>query len=984
MPPAVLWACLGALAALAPVAAFPLDPGHALSQYVHSSWGMEDGLPQNSVKALARTPDGFLWLGTEEGLVRFDGASFVVFDSSNTPALRSHSILSLHLDAKGTLWIGTLGGGVYSFRDGVFAELLPGTALSRVTAECLLVDRRGDFWVGTEGDGLLRIRGGAVESFTEAQGLPSEYVYHLREDRAGKLWLRTYGGGSWLDGGKFLPIPAGDEVLYDLHERGDGMLCGSADGGLVLWRNGAGAPFPRDGTPLDALTLNLCHEDSDGNLWLGAFGNGLYRLRGDRLESFPEDSPLFRDKVLCFLEGPEGVLFIGTQNSGLHALHAGAFRCFGKGEGLADDVALTILEDSRGAVWVGTMNGLSRFSGGRPTAFPGQSALSGAQVFSLAEDATGRLWIGTWRSGLLLYDGRSVTPFSAPGYIREETVFALLAGGDGAVWIGTAHGLFRHRGGETTRFAREEGLPSEYVLSLARARDGTVLCGTRRGLCAFDGAAFSPRGGPDLADLGVHCLVEDRGGGLWVGTTGGGLFLLRGGRTDRVTTREGLFNNTVQDLFLDASDTLWMSSNRGLFTAKRAEVVARMEGRAESFRCTVYGKGDGLRNPECNGVGKPSGHLTAGGQLWVPTMAGAVVTDTVRRRRNPLAPPVHIVGLTADSKAIPMDGVPQLPPGTRNWEFRVAACTFLAPERVRFRYRLEGYDRDWIDAGARRTLYYTGLPPGEYVFRVTAANGDGVWNEAGASLRFRLAPFFHQTAAFWTLVVALSTLALAGLGWWVHAFRMRGLRARAAVLAERNRLAREIHDTIAQRFSSIMLQMEAAKLDLGDDGHPVAPILEKTRALADGGYNDACHSIWTLRPDELRGGDFHRALGSAISPRGAEGVELSLDIVGTPAPLPEKTELNLLRIAQEAVHNAVRHARPRRVAVTLTYERGAVCLSVRDDGCGLSAAGPGPGGGGFGLTSMRQRAEECGGSFSISEPESGGTTLEAHIPLKGT
>lgn len=982
LPPAVLWACLSAVVLLVSLPGFPLDPGYAVSQYVHSSWDMEDGLPQNSVKALARTPDGFLWLGTEEGLVRFDGASFVVFDTSNTPALRSHSILSLHLDAKGTLWVGTLGGGVYSFRDGVFSELLPGTALSRVTAECLLVDREGDLWVGTEEDGLLRVRGGQLDSFTKAQGLPSDYVYHLRQDRSGKLWLRTYGGGSWRVDGAFQAIPASPKVLYAVHETERGMLCGAADGGLALWRDGAWSPFPREGTPVQALTVNLCHEDADGNLWLGAFGQGLYRLQGDRLEAFPEDSGLFQDKVLCFLEGPEGVLFIGTQNSGLHALHAGAFRCFGKGEGLADNVALTVLEDRRKDLWVGTLNGLSRFSGGRFVPYPQEASLAGAQVFSLAEDPRGRLWIGTWRSGLLLYDGQRVRPFTAPGYVQEETVFSLLADGEGAIWIGTARGLFRHLDGVTRRFSTGEGLPSDYVLSLGRDGAGTVLCGTRRGLCAFDGKSFSPLGGRDLAGQSVTSMVADREGGLWVGTSGGGLVLLRGGRVDRVTTRDGLFNNTVLDLFLDGSDTLWMSSNRGLFAAARAEVLARIDGGADPLRCTVYGKVDGLRNPECNGVGKPSGCLARDGRLWVPTMAGVVVTDTVRPRRNPLAPPVHIVGLTADSKPIPLDGVPELPPGTRNWEFQVAACTFLAPDRVRFRYRLEGYDRDWIDAGARRTIYYTGLPPGDYVFRVTATNGDGVWSESGAAQSFRLAPFFHQTAAFWILVVVLSVLALVGLGWWVHVFRMRGLKARAAVLAERNRIAREIHDTIAQRFSSIMLQMEAAKLDLGEGDHPVAKILEKTRALADGGYNEACHSIWTLRPDELRGGDFHRALGGAISPRAAEGVEVTLDIAGPPAALPEQTELNLLRIAQEAVNNAVRHARPRRVGVTLTYAPGTVRLSVRDDGCGLSATASGPAGSGFGLTSMRQRAEECGGTFSISEEGSGGTAVEVAIPLK--
>ena len=757
-----------------------LDPRKSITQYALQVWKTENGLPQNAIQAIAQTRDGYLWLGTERGLVRFDGVQFTVFDKGNTPGMLNSNTQALFEDHEGNFWVGTWGG-LYQMKDGRIVSSWTthdGLRSNRVIVIC--EDRHGAIWVGTSGGGISRVAHGKIEAtYTTREGLSSDRVWSIVEDRDGSLWIGTDGGGlNRFRDGRFTVYrePEGvPPIVQSLFVDSGGDLWIGSDGGGLLRRRGEtfrvfGA---RDGLPNE--TVGTLQEDRDGNIWIGTQG-GLSRLADDRITSFVPADGLSDDTVLSICEDGEGSLWVGTATGGLDRLKDGKFTAYTKKEGLSSDRIRTIYEDAEGAVWLGTRGaGVNRFFNGVFSSFTSKDGLSGDFVRSVFEDGAGHLWIGTWADGLSERIGGKFRAFRHKDGLPSDIVRSMYRDRAGTLWVGTDDGgLVAVRGGRFQVYGRREGLSGNTVLAILQDHAGALWVGTEGGgLNRFEDGRFRAYTTADgLSDDTVVSLYEDSDGCLWIGTDGGGLNRFKDGRFTHFTRKTGLFDDVQYEILEDGRGNLWMSCSRGIFRVRRSDLEDVAEGRRSTVTSVSFGRADGMRSAECSGFTQPAGWKARDGRLWFPTVEGAVVIDPDRIKTNTRPPPVVIEQVRVDHVAVPKSDESEVVPGRGDLEFHYTALSFVDPDRVLFRYMLEGFDREWVDAGTRRTAFYTNIPPGKYRFRVAACNNDGVWNLDGDSVRFRLRPSFRQTPWFWAVCAAAA--AIVGLAMSrLHAARVR-------------------------------------------------------------------------------------------------------------------------------------------------------------------------------------------------------------------
>ncbi len=775
-------------------AAPALDPRKGLTQYVHDSWQAEQGLPQNSVTAITQTRDGYLWLGTQEGLVRFDGVRFTVFDTRSTPELGNNFVLCLLEDRAGRLWIGTYGG-LTKLESGRFTRYTTREGLPHDQVRALLEDRSGRLWIGTLGGGAIRMEAGKLVRDPAVDALPGKRIRAFAEDRHGALWMATEEGLGKLSAGVVRLYTTADGLTHkDIRalflDRQGALWIGTDGGGLDRLAHGAiTALTAKDGLPHD-LVRSL-HGDAAGNLFVGTWGGGLGRLSNGRLTAITAREGLASDQIWTIYEDREGSLWVGTDAGGLHRFKDGAFTAMTTREGLTNDVAMSLLEDRSGALWVGTYGGgLDRLApDGTVTAFTTANGLPHDTVQALHEGRDGTLWIGTSGGGLGRLSRGTLTALTTRDGLTSDLVRSLLEDRAGTLWIGTdGGGLCRLRDGTITAVTPRDGSPFDVVLCLLEDRSGNLWIGTDGGGLGLlsNGRLTARTTREGMSNDIVSALHEDRDGTLWIGTSGGGLGRLKGGRLAWVSRKEGLFDDTVFSILEDDAGQLWMSCNKGIFRASRQELEDVMDGKRPAVASIAYGTADGMKSAECN-AGTPAGWKARDGRFWFGTLRGAVAVDPRRVAGNPLPPPVVIEEVLVDGRLSARAGPLRLPAGTRSVEVHYTGLSLLSPSRVRFRYQLAGFDPEWVDAGTRRTAYFTNLPHGEYSFRVKACNNDGLWNEEGASLAFTVEPRFHETGLF-RLLAALAAVAVPYGAYRARLWRVRAReRELVALVEERTR-----------------------------------------------------------------------------------------------------------------------------------------------------------------------------------------------------
>ena len=767
---AFLVAAVGA--AWRPIPAQALDARKPISQYVHSAWEAQAGLPQSSVYAIAQTPDGFLWIATQEGVARFDGVRFTVFDTDNTPAFQTNRVNDLMVDSRGVLWIGTEAG-LIRFSNGSFAAFTTKEGLPHNAVQSVYEDRARTLWIGTR-RGLSRLDRQTLRFETMA-ALAGARVLAIHADAGGATWIGTDAGLWRLAGSDAtrIPIPGDRDnpLIYAIQEDTRHRLWIGGDAGL--WRV-SGEKFERMGAASDRVRSLLA--DHGGNLWIGTYGAGLTRCcdAGARLSPAAGGVGLDNAVVSALYEDREGNLWVGTAGRGLHRFRDGRFSVFGAPEGVSDDVVRSVLQDRSGTLWIGTIGGLSKLEpDGTVKSYGVKDGLSYPRVWGMTEGRDGSLWVGTDGGGLnRLLDDRFSALTTTDG-LSSNVVRTVLEDRHGDVWIGTEAGLNRYHDGKVQTFSG--AIATAMIVSLHEDRAGAIWIGTRGvGLFQYrDGTftAFTTANGLSSNAISA-AMYEDADGVLWVGTSGFGLNRFKDGRFVTIRKRDGLFDDSLHTLVEDAVGNVWMSSNKGVWSVTKRALVEQADGVTRSLHSVVYGIDDGLRSTEFNGGTQPSGWRDRTGRVWFATMKGVVVIDPARIALNAVPPEIVFENVRLDGRRATDPRA--LGPGRGDLEFEYTALSFVTPEWIVFRYKLEGFDTDWIDAGTRRKAYYTKVPPGRYVFRVAAANSDGVWNEVGVSTPIVLLPHVYQTIWFYGLCV-VGVLALVG---GTHGLRIHRLNER--------------------------------------------------------------------------------------------------------------------------------------------------------------------------------------------------------------
>jgi diguanylate cyclase (GGDEF)-like protein len=930
-----------------PVSALALDPAKAITQFIHSVWQARDGLPQNTITAIAQTPDGYLWLGTREGLARFDGVRFTVYTSETTPALAQSQILSLLADREGRLWIGTWGGGLTRLEKGTFSRFGADRGLPNELVSVVAQDRQGRIWIGTDGGGLARLDGdrftaippsgalgkqvraiaeaadglwigseaglahvsatGAITSYTEAQGLTHRSIRSLLLSRDGVLWIGTDHGVDRFSGGAFQHFPESEVLSHDL-----------------------------------VLALE---EDRDGAIWIGTDARSLKRWRDGRVDTFTSRDGLSNDSIYSLFEDREGSLWIGTNLGGLNRLREGPITPYGRPEGLSHDYMRAIFEDRDGNLWIGTEGGgVNRLRDGRITAYTTRDGLSNDTVFSIIQGRDGAMWFGTDSGLTRMQDGR-LESVTRPTPYANFAVLSLLEDRDGTIWLGTyANGIVRYREGKFTTLGRKDGLSHETVNVMHQDRSGTIWIGTRGGglnRIAADGTLTVFTRANGLSDDLVFSIHETDEGALWLGTYGGGLTRMKDGKFAAVKRQQGLHDDVIHRIIDDGKGRYWMSTNRGIFHVSRADIDAVADGKQAAVKSIVYGPSDGMRDAECNG-GASAGAITRAGRIWFPTIAGVAAID-VSRAVAPASPPPPVIveEVLVDGGAVAHDGTLGLAPSAQTLVVNFTATSLARPGLVQFRYRMDGLESEWVAAGTRRTAYYSKLPPGNYRFVVAASNADGQWSESGTGFAVSVAPNWYETNWF----LALAALALVTAGPLLLRVRIRRFATRQRelerIIAERTadlhtanarleQLAREDGLTGLQNRRAFDETLEAECRRAVRTKTPMALLLLDLDAFKD--YNDrhghqAGDSCLKVVAETLQRA--HRRAGEVVARYGGE--ELAVIVPGVPRE-------RLLAMAEHARQAVESLAIPHGASAASPLVTISVGVASHPGGEGLTAA----------------------------------------------
>jgi len=1000
-----------------------LEPSTPLANYGRQTWVMENGLPQNTVQALVQTGDGLVWLGTEVGLVRFDGSGFQVFDRNSSPALPGNDIRCLLVAMDGAFWIGT-SEGLARWKDGTVKAFSTKDGLPGNGIRALVETSDRILWVWTD-EGLAQLNG--VDHFvdaTSATGLPAAAMTAVTTDGAGRLWVTTHDSAvSYLQGRWAKPVP--QEQLEPVFPKDGAMFIQAFKGGIAVAnagtakvsRRGTGTVMLTESKELPGSRIQTMFQDHKGGFWFGT-NTGLARWSDGKVQLLPVTDPLATASVLSLMEDREGNLWVGTETGGLHILRDQRFRTIGAREGLSSDAATTVVEDAAGTLWVGTsgggLNAIRAESNAAVETHTSHKDKSVARVGHPDPEGAGRPDSSGTESRIRSYTVRDG--------LLSDVILSLAAASNGDLWVGTPDGLNRIHAGAVASFTSADGLPDDFIRSLLADADGSVWIGTRRGLTHWtnpvSGIAdakmetFTQANGLG-SDL-VGAMVRDSRGNLWVATFAG-LSRLHDGKILNYTTANGLSSNvvtallarndgtlligtqehgwnlwdgqkfsavahngldrtTIHSILEDGSNHLWFATDNGI-----ARCNCDMRGGCSHW--IEFGTADGLRSRETATNSHPSAWRSRDGHLWFATPKGLVEVDPAHFSINDVPPPVALERFAVDDIDQPLRGAAFSVPvqaGHVHFQFDYAGLSFIAPQKVRYRYMLEGFDRGWTEAGTRRTAYYTNIPPGRYTFRVQAANNDGLWNIDGAALAFELRPHFYQTIWFYALLLTLAVGIVAAV------LKLRLRRAEGefrAVLGERSRIAREIHDTLAQGYVGISVQLEVlAELLRMSKVEAAAKHLDLTRGYVREGLADARQSIWALRSQDSGETTLPVRLRRMVEAEHGHGVEASFSIFGAYRPLPPGTEREILRVAQEAIHNVKKHAGARHLFVQLEYGPEEIALEVRDDGRGFAAeAEPESPAGHFGLTGMRERAAAIGGRLEVTSELEVGTTVRLQV-----
>ena len=960
----------------------------------------EDGLPQNSVISMVQTRDGYLWLGTVNGLARFDGIRFTVFDEENTPGLSSSPVVSLFEDSRGNLWIGTQTAGTVMMRNGRVivpgkGELSVGGEERRLIAAC--EDDDGAVWLYNKNGDVWRYHQNRFRRFVITPsdgGQPKSII----KETNGPVWVSTVRGqyaiGPVRDDNA-LELPISERIapgpLLD-------TLVPSRHGGY--WRLVNLEIQKCDSNRTDVLVkypwaaqrreIGAACEDADGNLLVGTIGAGLFRIT--RSGQVTTNEGLSNNTVLSLLLDRGGTLWVGTDGGGLNRLRRQRFESLDEIQGWT---VQSVCEDAPGGLWIGSHgNGLAHWTNGALRRFEGTE-----YVKTVFVDRAGRAWVGTDNAGL--FQGEQFRRVTGNGLIDSQ-VQAIHQERTGRLWFGTLNGLVSWNEREWKRFTTRDGLSSDMITAMADDEQGDLWIGTRHGGLnrLHEGKFTSFRKSDGLPSDDISSLLLDAQGVLWIATFNRGLARLHHGHWTRFTTREGLASNNLGYLVEDNEGNLWIGSNAGVTRVRKQALNDFANGAIKSVPLRAYGKGDGLPAAECTTGSQPGAWRGRSGRLWLPTIKGLASVDPAQLNPNTNPPPVMIDSVLIDDEPATsrrvgeLERVVSLRPGQERLEIQFSSLNLGAPEHARFRYQLEGYEKEWTEIAGSTSpksspgvAHYPKLSPGHYTFHVTACNEDGVWNEAGSTLAVIVQTPFWRTWWFSTALAIAVFALVAGIVRYLSTQKLRRqllvLKQQEALEKERARIARDIHDQVGASLTQVALLGELVEADKDAPQEIEAhakqisqTARETTRALDE--------IVWTVNPqNDTLEGLVNYICKYAQDYLAVAGVSYRFDV---PSQLPARTiapdvRHNVFLAAKEAVTNIVRHAKASAAWIRMKLEANSFTVEIEDNGRGLAGMDPEAASRRSGLKNMRKRMEDIGGTFSMKSGSEGGALVCFMIPL---
>jgi len=962
-----------------------LDPALAVSQYLHTSWTQEEGADLPGVQAIAQTRDGYLWLGTGAGLIRFDGIRFVHWEPHAGEQLPNNDIRFLIASGRRGLWIGTALG-ISRLDRGHLTAYPPADHWLGGTVVAMLEDHLERLWMLGQGPAGLSLGvllpNDSFQVYGRREGLPAQGVRTIFEDRQHVFWLGTSRGlCRWLPGSQAecLSIPAVN-VLSLVEEADGGLLIGD-DLSRTTLRLSNGILQPAVTQPgYSSVNPKVGLRDHDGNVWLGTPGQGLLRWRQGRLEGFTRRDGLSSDVINSLSEDREGDIWVGTAR-GIDRFRDPKVAHLSSVDGLSSDLVMAVYAARQDGAWVGTFGGgLNRVRANRITRYLTDSGLPGNNITALYGEPSGRLWVAT-AIGLAHSSGERFVEVRDTNGRPLDRVFAI-SGHNGALALADSkRGLFTVKNG-VARPLIVPGRQKEVVYQLQFDRSGVLWIGYfQGGIAAVTDNSYRLYTTSDGLGSGpIRAIHQDAAGDIWVGT-GTGLSRFRNGSWTTWTARQGLPERGVRGIAEDRSrQALWLVTTDGLLRVSIAD-LDNASASAKPVNFLLYGRNDGLRLTASGGMVNPPIATTDDGRIWLCTQDGLAIVDPARIRSNSLPPPVVIEQAVIDGTPLDLTSTGAVAFRGRQLQIAYTALSLMVPERIRFKYRLDGLDRNWTEAGGRRNVAYVGLPPGPYRFRVIASNNDGVWNSEGAVLDFFVKPYIYQT--WWFAAVCVGAVGL--LAWGAHRLRVRSVVSRLQLIAqERARLMRELHDSLLQGFAGVVYQLEAVARQFESAPDISKQRLERAIEQADHSLLEARRTILSMRLPALENSTLPEAL-SAIATQLAEDTSIAvwLEVKGRVQQLPYDQQANVYLIGREAMTNSVNHARASRVVAALTYSNKELRMTVQDDGSGFDPQAGAAKKDHWGMRGMRERAQSIGATFMLDSAPGRGTKIEVVVPRKG-
>lgn len=970
-----------------PVATSALPSGQASEVYSHRVWQAQDGLPY-AIQALAQTKDGYLWIGTSGGLLRFDGLHFASFGSEDTPGLHDDSVWALLGSRDGSLWIGTEGSGLLQYCDGKFISFGSKDGLTNRFIRAIYEDGEGALWVGTDAGVFRRVRG--VFSRVDRQpNITPMNVYTIRGDKNGRVLV----GGSGL-----LKWDNGKVTQYQSHEEPDDRMVGATqvarDGSLWvgtfahLRRSDAlssGNPLstkwlariPTNDTIVQSgnaqptkIHVSEMTETRDGKLWIGTYGEGLLLYDKGRVRRFREPF-LPDDNVQALFEDSEANLWVGTQN-GLVRINSSMVTTVRTVDGNPINIS-TIYAAPDGKLWMTSLGGqLFQLSGQSLTPAELPVSLAGISVRNVFTDSGGILWIGSAGQGITqIRTGRGRArvrrfPGALPDFIR-----AFCEGLNGDIWVGTDAGLRRIYKGRY----ESQGEVNEGIRTVVADRNFDIWVGTDQGVFHLrDNRVLSEPRLDVLRHEKVWAIYEDSQGHILLGTQRAGMFILLENGLRRITMSNGIPSNSIFSILEDKLGNLWISSAKGVFSIRASDLLCMLADPTYRLPLRLYSTSEGFAASHVNGGVQPAGAVDGNGNIWFPSSGGAVRIQPGMSDVQAFLP-IAVEEVLADGHQNRFSGRLDLLPGTRHFEIHYTAMELRSPERVRFRYRLKGFDDRWVDADDRRVAYYTNVPAGNYQFQLLAYDVSMAGKPSQINVPVRVHPHFYRTGWFFGLCALLAVWLAA----FAYLYRVRQVREHFnAVLQERTRLAREMHDTLIQGCVGVSTLLEAAS-SMQDTSPGVShELVKQARTQVRLTMDEARRAVWKLREQSATLEGISASLAQMANNVTAEtAIKVDFRSEAARGPISPEIGHNVLLVVREAVSNAVRHGKPKQVSVDLSLSRDLLSVSICDDGCGFTQA---PDGQHYGILGMRERVRAMGGELKIASCPEAGTKIRLTIP----